>query len=109
DDGGRLFHPYGPRDRFGRATLATAAILLDKPEWLHDPDDLHEQAVWWLGAHALKATRGAGKWRSRLFAASGVAVMISGDTQVIIDAGAFGPASAGHSHSDTLSLIVRTL
>ena len=23
DDGGRFFHPYGPRECFGRATLAT--------------------------------------------------------------------------------------
>jgi len=27
DDGGRLFHPYGARDGFGRATLATCGVL----------------------------------------------------------------------------------
>ncbi len=33
DDGGRLFHPYGARDQFGRATVATAATLLDREPW----------------------------------------------------------------------------
>jgi len=31
DDGGRVFHPFGSRDRFGRATLATCGILFDRP------------------------------------------------------------------------------
>ena len=30
DDGGRWFHPYGRRDQFGRATLATCATLLNR-------------------------------------------------------------------------------
>ena len=34
DDGGRLFHPYGERAGFGRATMATCAVLLQRPEWL---------------------------------------------------------------------------
>ncbi len=33
DDGGRLFHPYGERDRFGRATLATAGVLFGCKLW----------------------------------------------------------------------------
>ena len=28
DDGGRLFHPYGKRSQFARATLATASVML---------------------------------------------------------------------------------
>ena len=46
DDGGRLFHPYGKRDRFGRATLATACAVLNRSDWQWEPKDLHEQAVW---------------------------------------------------------------
>ncbi|MCL4402454.1 MAG: hypothetical protein M1436_07325, partial [Acidobacteria bacterium] len=42
DDGGRLFHPYGTRDRFGRATLAAASVLLERPEWFYEPEDLHD-------------------------------------------------------------------
>ena len=53
DDGGRLFHPYGERARFGRATMATCAVLLQRPEWLRGPEYVHEQAAWWLGAEAL--------------------------------------------------------
>jgi len=34
--------------------------------------------------------------------------MESEDRHVLIDAGPFGPGSAGHSHSDTLSLVVRS-
>ena len=49
DDGGRLFHPYGERAGFGRATMATCAVLCQRPEWLRGPEYLHEQAAWWLG------------------------------------------------------------
>ena len=34
DDGGRFFHPFGRRARFGRATLATCSVLFNRPEWL---------------------------------------------------------------------------
>jgi hypothetical protein len=106
DDGGRLFFPYGERAEFGCATLATCAVLFDRPEWLRDPGDLDEQALWWLGpvsppAHA-PATHA-----SRLFAASGLAVLRSGPHQVIFDTGAFGAGGAGHSHADTLQVLVR--
>ena len=108
DDGGRLFHPYGPRDRFGRATMATASIVLDRHDWQWEIEDLHEQAVWWLGAGALQEKAGEGKWQSRLFSDTGIAVLVSGDTQAIVDVGPFGPWGAGHSHADTLSIVVRS-
>ncbi len=76
DDGGRFFHPYGPRDEFGRRSL-------DEASYPFPP------------------------LRSQLFRKSGLAVMISGDVHVVIDGGPFGPWGSGHSHSDTLSLIVR--
>jgi hypothetical protein len=108
DDGGRLFHPYGPRDRFGRATLATASIILDRPDWRWEMEDLHEQAIWWLGPEILAHTPRAGKWESRLFPDIGIAVMVSGRSHAIVDAGPFGPWGAGHSHADTLSIVVRS-
>ena len=81
DDGGRLFHPYGPRAMFARDTLrATNAFLGRAPS----------------------------KPRSRLFEDAGIAVMESGDRHILMDAGPFGPGSAGHSHSDTLSIVVRS-
>ena len=108
DDGGRLFHPYGRRDHFGRATMATASVVLDRREWLLDPLDLHEQAAWWLGAGVIQQNAGEGKWASRLFSDAGIAVMVSGENQAIVDAGPFGPWGSGHSHADTLSIVVRS-
>jgi len=79
DDGGRLFHPYGDRMQFGRATLATCGTLV-----------------------------GPAVWRaSRLFADAGVAVMTAGDVHIVIKAGPFGEGSGGHSHADVLSLVAR--
>ncbi len=49
----------------------------------------------------------AGKHESRLFPDAGLAVMVCGDTHAVIDAGSFGALNSGHSHSDTLSIIVR--
>lgn len=87
--------------------MATAGILLDRPDWQWDAEDLHEQAVWWLGGSVMTREAGAGNWESRLFPDAGAAVMTSGQTQAIVDAGPFGPGGAGHSHADTLSLVVR--
>ena len=78
DDGGRVFHPYGERAFFGRATLARCAV----PQ-----RESHSQ--------------------SRLFPDAGVAVMVSGECQIVVKAGPFAEGSAGHSHSDVLSLVAR--
>jgi hypothetical protein len=107
DDGGRFFYPYGPRNQFGRATLATCSIVLNRPEWLRDAADLEQQAAWWLTS--LPQPQAAVPRRniaSRLFANAGVAVMRAAETHIVCDAGPFGPGSGGHSHSDTLSVIV---
>lgn len=108
DDGGRFFHPYGSRDRFGRAGLATCAILLEEP-FPYDEEDLYEQAAWWLGRQGLQRTHApaATETESILFRSSGVAKMTSGETQILMDCGPFGAGSAGHSHSDSLSVVVR--
>jgi hypothetical protein len=108
DDGGRLFHPYGERSSFGRASMATASIVLGREHWQWGAQDLDEQAVWWLGAGVLDRKPGEGKWESRLFSDAGVAAMTSGANQVIFDSGGFGPWGAGHSHADALSIVVRS-
>lgn len=57
----------------------------------------------------IKQSSGAGNcWRSRLFPDAGLAVMTCGETHAIVDAGPFGAMHAGHSHSDTLSMVVRS-
>ena len=106
DDGGRLFHPYGPRKRFGRATLATCAVMLRR-DLPFCEEDLHEQACWWLGAQVLQnaASPAAPASESRLFRDAGIAVMRSGGAHIIVDAGPFGEGSGGHSHSDALQIV----
>ena len=108
DDGGRVFHPYGARTAFGAASMATCAVLLDRPEWIRSPEDLAEQAAWWIGEPALRrAPAPRPRACSRLFPNAGVAIMTAGDVQIVAKAGGFGPGSAGHSHSDVLSFVCR--
>jgi hypothetical protein len=45
---------------------------------------------------------------SRLFPDSGIAVMAAQNLHVLADAGPFGSSTAGHSHSDTLSIVARS-
>jgi uncharacterized heparinase superfamily protein len=117
DDGGRVFHPCGDRASFGRATLATCGVRFGKPEWIRSTDDLAEQAAWWVGQALPPANRSRdrevgqalspAKSHSRLFPHSGIAIMAAGDAHIVIKAGGFGPSTAGHSHSDALSLVCR--
>jgi hypothetical protein len=109
EDGGRFFHPYGSRDRFGRATLATNAALLGNPRWIWREEDLHEQAIWWIGVAGMPrfSPDTIGVPYSQLFPQSGIGIMRAESLHIVIDAGPFGFGAAGHSHSDTLSLIVR--
>jgi hypothetical protein len=51
---------------------------------------------------------GTGKRVSRFFPDAGIAVMTCGAVHAIVDAGPFGALHSGHSHSDTLSIIVRS-
>ena len=112
DDGGRLFHPYGERDQFGRATLATCGHLFDREEWMGTRRDIAEQAAWWVGPETLRAGRDKPSTATgaRLFSESGAAFLhlsqSSGELSVQMDCGPFGWAGAGHSHSDTLSVLL---
>lgn len=107
DDGGRFFHPYGERNRFALATLATCGVFLHRPEWVRGARYLEEQAAWWLGEEPVAATPAQPQPRSTRFADSGLIVMAAGDVQLIVDCGPFGPGNAGHSHADTLSFVLR--
>lgn len=107
DDGGRFFHPYGPRDQFGRATLATCGAMLGREEWIGNCDDFTEQAIWWLGPQALRLPKSRKQTVSSWFPNAGLAVMTSNEAYCVVDAGPFGPFRAGHSHADTLSIVAR--
>jgi hypothetical protein len=107
EDGGRLFHPFGNRMRFGRGTLATASLMLNRGFFAYDDRDVQEVALWWLGPEKCRAQPTVEQMpQSGSFNDSGLVVMRGGEVCAVFDAGAFGPWSGGHSHSDTLSLIV---
>src|ERR1035438_7625278 len=84
DDGGRLFHPFGDRSRFARATLAAcSAFLAVFKEYnpCHGPSaERGELAAWWLGdrAEVPLAPR-----VSASFLDTGVVTMVEGDTEII--------------------------
>ncbi len=108
DDGGRLFHPQGKRDEFGRATLATCGILFNRESWIGNREDIAAQAAWWLGAATLSRARDASlpPAGAKEFAFAGMIFLQSKDFYIQFDAGPFGWAGAGHSHADTLSFVL---
>jgi hypothetical protein len=106
DDGGRLFHPFGPRREFARGTLAACALFLGDTPWRGNPDDLPEQALWWLGNRD-SLPPSTGPAQSALFRETGVAVLAEGDVQAIADTRAFGFGGAGHSHAHALHFTLK--
>jgi hypothetical protein len=107
DDGGRFFHPFGRRAEFARATLATCRAL-HLWEGEVEPEDLYPQAAWWIGEKAFDPPTSdrTVEPAPRFFPDAGMAVMRDGPNRIIVDAGTFGPGPAGHSHSDTLGMVV---
>jgi uncharacterized heparinase superfamily protein len=104
DDGGRFFFPYGPPEEYGRATLATAARLLRQP-FAHDVHDAAVQALWWLGPQTSESAP-APLPEQQSFPDAGVTTGTRGDVHVVFKQGPMGPAAAGHSHADLLSITV---
>ncbi len=111
DDGGRLFHPFGARDRFARATLAACAAFVGDTPSHGDPADLDELAVWWLGDRAV--ARAPASRKSAAFPDTGVVVTVKDGVdlkdglEVIAAVRAFGRGSAGHSHAHALHFTLR--
>jgi hypothetical protein len=107
DDGGRLFHPFGNRTRFARATLATASVLLGRKVFPYSKNDVQEIALWWLGPEKCDEPQETAFPRhSQVFRDSGIVVLKRENAGAVFDAGAFGAGNAGHSHADALSLVV---
>lgn len=106
DDGGRFFHPYGDQAEYGRASLATAALLTgEKTSWAWSCRDWTQQAAWWLDT---LPDGGEQPFQpgAATFASCGIVVRSTARVQILFDAGTFGWGPAGHSHSDALSLVV---
>ncbi len=108
DDGGRLFHPFGNRRRFGSATLASCCVFFRTGSWPCLESDLPEQAVWWFGERALRAPPGQpNPPRARLFRDARVAILSPAPAHLVADVRAFGHANAGHSHAHALQVVCR--
>ena len=108
DDGGRLFHPYGDRRRFGAATLASCAAYLGRSDLPSRQADLRVQAAWWMGEEAANRPDSvAMPMDPRLFRDARVAVLSQAPVQLIADTRAFGYGGAGHSHAHALSIVCR--
>jgi hypothetical protein len=109
EDGGRFFHPYGRKTAYGRATLATASLLLDR-DYGYDEADLFEQGVWWLSPRLLRVmSRESNHRRGKdgLFPDAGVSIAVRNEASIVFKWGGFGYGGAGHSHADVLSITVR--
>jgi hypothetical protein len=102
DDGGRFFHPYGERNRFANATLATCAALFPAAGLSAQQADLSEQGVWWIGPVTVNEQPLPDT--SEHWASSGLTVFRRGAARVTFDCGEMSRGGAGHSHADALAL-----
>ena len=110
DDGGRLFDPSRNRTIHMTDPLATGAVLFGRGDFKGVAGGPREETLWLLGDVGIREfERIPAKSipdASAAFRASGLYVM-SGDSrwwQVVIDAGPQGAHTAGHGHSDALSM-----
>ena len=118
DDGGMLWPVTGRDCADARDSLATAAVVLNRPHLA--PWGLQEEVFWLAapeaiafvndrtqtidGAAATTAARPFSGPRSRTFSDTGYVVMRSDRDHAVLDAGAHGYMNGGHAHADALSL-----
>jgi hypothetical protein len=108
DDGGRWFHPYGERDAFGNASLASCNAYFQEDRWTCRESDYLPQACWWVdcAVPSNAISENESPLLSKRFSDSGLFILRSEECKIVLDCGAFGRGSAGHSHADTLSFTV---
>ena len=111
DDAGRLapLDERAPEDF--RATLATAAAVLARPDYKHVAGHASEETLWLAGAAGLEAFDAldarAPAETSRAFPDGGYYVLRDGWTRessyMLLDCGPHGTDNGGHAHADALS------
>ena len=110
DDGGRVFDPRRNRSEHMQDPLAAGAVLFRRGDFKHVVHGFREEAIWLLGEQgAAEFDRIAPEEHERhsfAFESSGLYAMCNreGSAQLVIDAGPQGAMSAGHGHSDALSV-----
>ena len=112
DDGGMLWPVTGRDCADVRDSLATAAVVLNRPDLA--PWGLQEETFWMAAPEAIAfvneqaRTDGAARTlsdpRSRTYPDTGYVVMRSGRDHAVLDVGAHGFMNGGHAHADALSL-----
>jgi len=120
DDGGMLWPITGRDCADVRDSLATAAVVLDRPHLA--PWGLQEETLWMAAPEAIASVNepepivddaaqtayGAARTlsgpRSQAFPDAGYVVMRSDHDHAVLDAGAHGYLNGGHAHADALSL-----
>lgn len=111
DDGGRTVMLSTRRAADFRDTLATGAVLFQRPDWKFVAGEAAIETLWLRGAEGLQAfdelAAHAPQTQQKAFAASGYYVMRDGWTPdasyLFIDCGPHGVLNGGHAHSDALS------
>jgi len=114
DDGGRVFDPRRNRAEHLLDPLATGAVLLGRGDFKRVAGGLREETLWLLGEQGIaEFDRLPAKdpdQGSVALQAGGLYVIASAESkqQLVIDAGPQGAFTAGHGHSDALSVCVNS-
>ncbi|MEO8335904.1 MAG: alginate lyase family protein [bacterium] len=115
DDGGSLVVLEDRAFADVRSTLATAAVVLDKPELAAVAGAATEEVLWLLGPDGVRKVEAslgapAPDHTSRLFETGGYAVLRDAwnttAMHALVDCGPLGAMNCGHAHSDALSIEV---
>ena len=114
DDGGRVLALRQRNYHLSGDALCLGAILFTRPDFKHRAGVFSEDALWFLGRNAwsrfslLKSE--APSERQSFYPSAGYAIQRSGwgplDSHLVFDVGGLGMFSGGHSHADSLSLVL---
>ena len=113
DDGGRLVQLEQRTLTDVRAALATASVVLNRPELAAVAGSATEEVLWLLGPEGVRRVESAAvaerpQHHSALYPTGGYAIMRDAwgpsANHAVIDCGPLGSMNCGHAHSDALSI-----
>jgi Heparinase II/III-like protein/Heparinase II/III N-terminus len=113
DDGGRLVVLEDRPFADVRSTLATASVVLGRPEYAAVAGAVTEEVLWLLGPEGMRSAEASiaappPDHLSTMSTQGGYAIMRDGwgrdAMHAVIDCGPLGAMNCGHAHSDALSI-----
>ena len=113
DDGGQLVRLEERQLTDVRSTLATASVVLERPELAAVAGTVTEEVLWLLGPDGMRLATGylsspLPAHTSVLAPTGGYAIMRDGwgaeANHAVIDCGPLGAGNSGHAHSDALAI-----